>query len=56
MRTWEAKTPREHVLKLYKFLNQLGYTVVGIDAAIERERARNKAADSSTEVTKKGRP
>ena len=46
MRTWEAKTPRENVLRLYKFLNQLGYTVVGIDAAIERERTKNRPADS----------
>ena len=34
MRQWEASTPRESVLRLYKFLNQLGYTVIGIDAAI----------------------
>jgi hypothetical protein len=26
MRAWEARTPREKVLRLYKFLNQLGYT------------------------------
>jgi len=25
------------VLRLYKFLDQRGYTVVGIEAAIERE-------------------
>ena len=56
MRAWEAKTPRENVLRLYKFLNQLGYTVIGIDAAIERERAKHKTADSSPEVTKKARP
>ena len=37
MRGWEANTRREYVLRLYKFLNQSGYTVVGIDAAIERE-------------------
>jgi len=47
MRAWEAKTPRERVLRLYKFLNQLGYTVVGIDAAIESERIKNRPADSS---------
>jgi len=52
MRAWEAKTPRERVLRLYKFLNQLGYTVVGIDAAIERERTKNRP-DPSSEVTKK---
>ena len=56
MRAWEAKTPRENVLRLYKFLNQLGYTVIGIDAAIERERAKNKTADAFPEVTKKARP
>jgi len=37
MRLWEANTPHECVLRLYKFLNTIGYTVVGIDAAIERE-------------------
>jgi hypothetical protein len=56
MRVWEANTPRENVLRLYKFLNQLGYTVVGIDAAIERERAKNRPADSSSDVPNKGRP
>ena len=56
MRAWEAKTPRENVLRLYKFLNQLGYTVIGIDAAIEREKAKNKTADASPEVSKKARP
>ena len=42
MRAWEAKAPHEKVLRLYKFLNQLGYTVVGIDAAIEREKTKNR--------------
>ena len=42
MRTWEANTPREHVLRLYKFLNLSGYTVVGIDAAIEREARKRR--------------
>jgi len=56
MRTWEAKTPREKVLRLYKFLNQLGYTVVGIDAAIERERSKNKPTDYSCDIPNKGRP
>ena len=45
MRRWEATTPRESVLRLYKFLNQCGYTVVGIDAAIEREAKKRKAGD-----------
>ncbi|MGO9604605.1 MAG: hypothetical protein ACLQAT_14650 [Candidatus Binataceae bacterium] len=56
MRTWEAQTPREHVLRLYKYLNQLGYTVVGIDAAIERERTKRGPAVSSSDLTKKARP
>jgi hypothetical protein len=34
-------TSRESA-RLYKFLNQLGYTVVGIDAAIEREKTKNR--------------
>ena len=42
MRAWEANTPREHVLRLYKFLNLSGYTVVGIDAAIEREARKRR--------------
>jgi hypothetical protein len=37
MQAWEAETPREYVLRIYRFLNQSGYTVVGIVAAIERE-------------------
>ena len=53
---WEANTPREKVLRLYKFLHQLGYTVIGIDAAIERERTKNKSADSSSDATKTTRP
>jgi hypothetical protein len=57
MRQWEASTPRESVLRLYKFLNQCGYTVVGIDAAIEREAKRRKATaatDASTKMTRPG--
>ncbi len=56
MRLWEASTPRESVLRLYKFLNQCGYTVIGIDAAIEREAKRRKAAatDASTRTTRLG--
>ena len=56
MRLWEARTPREHVLRLYKFLNQLGYTVIGIDAAIERERKNSKPADAGSEPLRKVRP
>jgi hypothetical protein len=37
MRAWLNNTPREYVLRLYKFLNSTGITVAGIDAAIERE-------------------
>jgi hypothetical protein len=44
MREWEAIRPRELVLRLYKFLNQSGCTVVGIDAAIEREAKKRKGA------------
>lgn len=42
MRVWEENTPREQVLRLYRFLNQLGYTVNGIDAAIEREGKKRR--------------
>src|SRR5215471_2534010 len=48
MRRWEASTPRELVLRLYKFLNQCGYTVIGIDAAIEREAKRRKSAEADS--------
>jgi hypothetical protein len=44
MRAWQDNTPREYVLRLYRFLNQCGYTVIGIDAAIEREAKQRKAA------------
>ena len=56
MRRWEATTPREFVLRLYKYLNQCGYTVVGIDAAIEREAKKRKAGDfdSPTRTTQQG--
>ena len=55
MRVWAETTPREYVLRLYRFLNQLGYTVIGIDAAIERE-IRKKRVDSPEVATKKGMP
>jgi hypothetical protein len=56
MRRWEATIPREFVLRLYKFLNQCGYTVVGIDAAIEREAKKRKAGDFNvpTRTTRQG--
>jgi hypothetical protein len=46
MRAWEARTPRENVLRLYKLLNQHGYTVIGIDAAIERHRQKGAPDDT----------
>jgi hypothetical protein len=52
MRAWEASTPHEYVLRLYKFLNTMGYTVVGIDAAIEREARRRKASAVESPVNK----
>ena len=55
MRVWEANTPHEYVLRLYKFLNTIGYTVVGIDAAIERE-VRKRRASAIDSPTKKIRP
>src|SRR6266481_5389169 len=55
MRTWEVNTPREYVLRLYKFLNTIGYTVIGIDAAIERE-ARKRTASTSDSPVKRTRP
>jgi hypothetical protein len=56
MRVWEASTPHEFVLRLYKFLNQCGYTVIGIDTAIEREAKKRKAAATADSVTKKTQP
>ena len=55
MRVWEANTPHEDVLRLYKFLNTIGYTVVGINAAIERE-VRKRRASAIDSPTKKIRP
>ena len=46
MRLWEQNTPREYVLRLYRFLNQCGYTVNGIDAAIERESKKRGNRDA----------
>src|ERR1700730_5923309 len=43
MRVWQESTPREYLLRLYRFLNQCGYTVIGIDAAIEREAKQRRA-------------
>jgi hypothetical protein len=55
MRVWEVSTPREYVLRLYKFLNQLGYSVIGIDAAIEREGKKRRAGIHEN-APKKGAP
>lgn len=52
MRVWEANAPREYVLRLYRFLNQCGYTVIGIDAAIEREAKKRKASAPETSSRK----
>src|SRR5215469_18220233 len=49
IRAWEADTPREYVLRLYKYLNQCGYTVIGIDAEIERE-AKKRRAERAAEL------
>jgi hypothetical protein len=43
MRVWQESTPREYLLRLYRFLNQCVYTVIGIDATIEREAKQRKA-------------
>jgi len=56
MRVWRDSTPREYVLRLYRFLNQCGYTVIGIDAAIEREAKQRKAASATDFATNKTRP
>jgi hypothetical protein len=55
MQVWEENTPREYALRLYRFLNQLGYTVNGIDAAIERE-AKKRKAGAPENTSKKGPP
>jgi hypothetical protein len=55
MRAWEANAPHEYVLRLYKFLNTIGYTVVGIDAAIDRE-LRKSAASAADLPAKRTRP
>jgi hypothetical protein len=55
MRLWQDSMPREYVLRLYRFLNQCGYTVIGIDAAIEREAKQRKAAAADS-ATKKAPP
>jgi hypothetical protein len=44
------------MLRLYRFLNQCGYTVIGIDAAIEREAKQRKVATATDFATKKPQP
>ena len=45
MRVLEENTAREYVLRLYRFLNQCGYTVNGIDAAIECESKKRPKSE-----------
>ena len=54
MQVWEATTPHEYVLRLYKFLNAVGYTMVGIDSAIDREVRKRKSSgpDSAVKLTR----
>jgi hypothetical protein len=56
MRTWLESTPREYVLRLYKFLNASGITMSGIDAAIEREANKRRSTASTDLTTKTARP
>jgi hypothetical protein len=56
MRVWQDSTPREYVLRLYRFLNQCGYTVIGIDGAIEREAKQRRATTAADFATKKTQP
>ncbi len=56
MRAWLDNTPREYVLRLYRFLNASGITVIAIDAAIEREAKKRKALASEDLTTKRAQP
>jgi len=56
MRAWLDNTPREYVLRLYKFLNASGITVIAIDATIEREAKKRRALASEDLTIKKVRP
>jgi hypothetical protein len=53
LQAWEANTPREYILRLYKFLNTLGYTVIGIDADIERGVQKRKASTMDVPISSK---
>jgi hypothetical protein len=56
MRAWLDNTPSEYVLRLYKFLNASGITVIPIDAAIEREAKKRRALASEDPTIKKVQP
>jgi hypothetical protein len=56
MRVWQDSTPREYVLRLYRFLNQCGYTVIGIDTAIEREAKQRNDAAAAAFASEKTQP
>jgi hypothetical protein len=56
MRTWPDNTPRDYVLRLYKYLNATGITMTGIDAAIDRETKKRRALPSADPTIKKVRP
>ena len=56
MRAWLDNTPREYVLRLYKYLNATGITMTGIDAAIERETKKRRALPLTDPTIKKVRP
>ena len=55
MRAWLDNTPREYVLRLYRFLNASGITVIAI-AAIEREAKKRRALASADLTIKKVQP
>ncbi len=56
MRAWLDNTPREYVLRLYRFLNASGITVIAIDAAIEREAKKRRALASEDLTIKNVQP
>ena len=45
----------EYVLRLYKFLKLSGYSVLGIDGAIEREAERRTAKASDSKPKRRSR-
>jgi hypothetical protein len=57
MRAWEARTPARKRAPALQDPQQVGYTVIGIDAAIEREKKGNNKPDNGiSDLTKKTRP